>query len=181
MRPRKLLILFLIILFAVLQSTALNYIQIFKTKPDILLILIAFFSLNFGRMYGLSIGAICGMFSEITSGIPSGFAVLAYSLSGLILGTIGRWVYPSPVGGGGVYPSPVGGGGVNNQKIWAEICISFIFCLVIYFFLFFLFRLFNANLSFFGTLISIILPASFYTAVAAPVIFRFLKTILQIK
>lgn len=171
MRSRKLLILFLIILFAVLQSTALNYIQIFKTKPDILLILIAFFSLNFGRMYGLSIGAICGMFSEITSGIPSGFAVLAYSLSGLILGSISRWVYPSPVGGGGV----------NNQKILGEICISFVFCLVIYFFLFFLFRLFNANLSFFGTLISIILPASFYTAVAAPVIFRFLKTILQIK
>ena len=161
MKPRKLLIIFLIILFTVLQCTALNYIQIFKVKPDILLILIVFFSLYYGQIYGLIIGALCGLFSELSSGIPPGFAVLTYSLGGLILGYIGRWVV--------------------SLRVFGELCISFIFSMAVYTFLFLLFQIFKANLSLFNALIFIILPASFYTAVVTPVLFRFLETVLNIK
>ena len=155
MKAKKPLILFLIILFTVLQCTALNYIQIFKVKPDILLILIIFFSLYYGRIYGLIIGAVCGLFSELSSGIPPGFAVLTYSLAGLILGYIGRWVV--------------------NLRIFGQLYISFIFSIAVYTFLFLLFQIFKANLSLFNALIFIILPASFYTAAISPVIFRFLR------
>ncbi|MBL7092273.1 MAG: rod shape-determining protein MreD [Candidatus Omnitrophica bacterium] len=159
MKPGKLLILFLIILFTILQCTALNYVRIFRIKPDILLILVIFFSLNFGRIYGLVIGALCGLFSEATCGAPAGAIVFVYSLGGLLLGHIGRWVY--------------------DQKIFGQMGISLIFSFVIYFFLFFLFQTLDANLSLFNSLISVILPASFYTAAVSPVLFRFLKTILN--
>lgn len=161
MLSRKLLILFTIILFTILQSTVLNYIQIFKTKPDILLILVIFFSLNFGRIYGLSVGAICGFFGETTSGFPSGSLVFVFSLGGLILGHIGRLVY--------------------NQRILGKVCISFISTFIIYFFLFLLLQSSNTNLPLFNTIIFIILPASIYTAAVSPVIFSFLNLILQVK
>lgn len=161
MKPRKSLILFLIILFTVLQCTALNYIEIFRIKPDILLILVIFFSLYYGRAYGLGVGALCGLFSEATSGASSGSFVFVYSLGGLILGHFGRWVY--------------------KQKIFGQICVSFVFSFLIYFFLFCLFRTCNINLPLFNTLISVILPASVYTALVTPVLFLLLKTILNTK
>ena len=86
MSSRNLLILLLIIVFTVLQCTALNYIRILEAKPDLLLILIVFFSFNLNPLYGLGVGALCGLFSEATSGIPSGLAVLADSTGGLMLG-----------------------------------------------------------------------------------------------
>lgn len=161
MKARKPLILFLIILFTVLQCTAFNYIRIFKTKPDILLLLIIFFSLYYGWIYGLMVGALCGLFSELSSGIPSGFAVLTYSLGGLILGHIGRWLV--------------------DLKIFSQMAISFIFVLVIYTFLILLFQISNARLSLSDTLMFIILPASFYTACVSPFIFHFLKIVLNVK
>lgn len=157
----KVIILFLIILFTILQCTALNYIQILKSKPDILLILIIFFSLHYGRIYGLTVGALCGFFSEATSGIPGHLAVFTYSLGGLFLGHLGRWIW--------------------NQKIVGQLSTSFVFSLAIYLFLFFLFKTFQANLSLFSALVFIILPASFYTAAVSPVLFRFLKLVFKIK
>ena len=161
MKPKKLLILFLIVLFTVLQCTALNYINIFKIKPDILLVLIIFFSLNFGKIYGMIVGALCGLFNEATCGVACGQMVFIYSFAGLILGYIGRWVY--------------------NQRIANQICIAFVFNLVIYLFLFFLFQLENVNLPLFSALIFTILPASIYTALVTPVLFLFLNTVLNLK
>lgn len=160
MKPGKLLILFSIILFTILQCTVLNYVRIFRIKPDILLILVIFFSLNFGRIYGLIVGALCGLFSEATCGVPAGAVVFVYSFGGLLLGHISRWVV--------------------NLRIFGQMAISFIFSFVIYFFLFFLFQTLGANLPLFNSLISVILPASFYTAAVSPVLFRFLKTIYSL-
>ncbi|MBL7084973.1 MAG: rod shape-determining protein MreD [Candidatus Omnitrophica bacterium] len=158
---KKLLILLLVILFTLLQSTVLNYIRIFKVKPDILLILIIFFSLKLGRIYGLIVGALCGLLNEATSGIPSGVAVLVYSFGGLLLGHIGKWVY--------------------NQKLLGQLCITFVFSFTIYLSLFFLSQTFNASLSLFAILVSTILPVSLYTAAISPFLFRFLKIALNIK
>lgn len=160
MKINKFLMLFLVIGFTVLQCTALEYIRIFKVKPDILLILIIFFSLYYGRTYGLIVGALCGIFSEATSGMPAGFTILTYSLAGLILGHIGRWVY--------------------NQKIFSQIGISFIFIFVIYLTLLFAFRAPELNRFLSDILIFIILPASLYTACLTPVLFYFLKLILNL-
>ncbi len=155
MKKRHLLILFLIVFFAVLQSTALNYIQILKVKPDILIILTVFSSLTFGQIYGLTVGALCGVFTEATCGIPTGVTVLVYSFGGLILGFVGRWVY--------------------NQTTLGDICITFIFSFSIYLLLFFFLRALNIELSLAGTLGCIILPACFYTACVSPLLFRFLR------
>lgn len=161
MKLNKFLILLLIILFTVLQCSVLKCIQISNLQPDILLILIVFFSLYFGKIYGLIVGLFCGFFSELTSGIPAGPAVLVYSLAGLFLGHIGRWVY--------------------NQTIRDELAITFIFTFSVYSALFFLFQAFNANLCLLNTLLFLILPASVYTAVISPLLFRFLKIVVQVK
>jgi cell shape-determining protein MreD len=166
---RKLLILFLIVLFAVLQCTALNYIRIFKAKPDILLILVIFFSLYYGQRYGLAVGALCGLFSEATGGIPSGAAVLIYSIGGILLGRVGRWVYLAPVHRDGRY---------NQRMLW-QMAIAFVFTFTVYFFLFLVLQATNGDLSFFKALISVILPSSFYTACIAPFLFLVLKTIIE--
>jgi cell shape-determining protein MreD len=158
---RKLLILFLIILFTVLQCTVLDYIRIFKTKPDILLILVIFFSLYYGQRYGLAVGALSGMFSEATSGIPSGIIVLVYSIGGIVLGRMGRWVYLAPVHRGGGY----------NQKILWQMAVSFIFTFTVYLSLFLILHATKGDLSCFKALISVILPSSFYTAFIAPLVF----------
>ena len=182
MLSKKLLILFIVVLFTVLQCTLLNYIRIFEIKPDILLILIIFFSLYHGQIYGLAVGALCALFSEATCGLPTGAAVFTYSLGGLLLGHIARWVY--------------------KRGIFGQMSMSFIFCCVIYLFLFLVFQTFGATsvryslsngavpirwqasngagLSLVNALSFIILPASFYTACISPLVFRFLKIVLNI-
>lgn len=161
MKPNKLLIFSLVILFAVLQATLFNYIRIFRIKPDVLLLLVIFFSFYYGRIYGLVVGALCGLFSEATSAVPTAAVVFLYSFGGLILGQLGRWVL--------------------SLRALGQMSISFIFSFVIYFFLFFLLQTSGANLSIFNSLISVILPASFYTAAVSPVLFYFLKTVFYIQ
>ncbi|MCQ9208799.1 MAG: hypothetical protein NG712_05420 [Omnitrophica bacterium] len=161
MSVKKSLILLLIILVTVLQCTILNRIRIFNVKPDILLSLVVFFSLYYGRSYALAVGAFCGVLAEATCGLPSGYVIFAYSLGGLILGHLARWI--------------------NKQTAFSEIAISFIFSFVIYSFLsVVLLQNFNTDLSLFKALIFIVFPASFYTALCAPITFRFLKTVLSI-
>ncbi len=161
MKPKKLLILFLVVLFIVLECTVLNYLEILKVKPDTLLILIIFFSLYYGRTYGLGVGALCGLFKEATCGISYGAFVFVYSLGGLILGHFSRLVY--------------------RQKVFGQICISFGFSLLIYFSLFCLFLTYNVNLPSFNSLISVILSVSVYTALITPALFHFLKTVLNVR
>jgi len=172
MSLKKLLILLLVILFTVLQCTLLNRIRIFNSKPDLLLILIVFFSFYYGRSYALSVGALCGIFTEATCGMPAGYAVFTYSLGGLLLGHFASWLYP--------VTAPQAGG-ISKQTFFSGICISFIFTFAIYFFLALLFlHNFNTNLSLFKALIFIVFPTAFYTAISAPIILRFLKTVLNI-
>lgn len=170
MQSRKSLILVLIILCAILQATLLDLIQIFNTKPDILLILIVFFSLYYGRSYGLIVGAVCALFAEATSNVPSGILLFTYSLAGLVLGHLSKWIDAFSLD--------------RSFKFWkqiffGEICAAFIFSFIIYLFLFFLFPASNINLSLGRALIFIILPASLYTAITAPILFSFLKTVLN--
>lgn len=159
MKPRKLVILFLILLFTLLQTTALNYLSIFNNKPDLLLLLTGFIALNWGGLYGLIVGAVCGVFTEATSGIFSGSLVLSFSLGGLFLGYIGKWVYA--------------------QKIWLKVAMSFVFTLVVYLNIFLILQASGVSPSFLTSLIFIILPTCCYTAICAPVLFRFLSVVLS--
>ena len=155
------LILLLIVLFTVLQATVLNFLQIFNIKPDILLILLIFFSLNGGRSYGLGLGALSGIFSESTSGLPAGSAFFVYALGGLILGHLGHWL--------------------DQQRISSQISLTLIFTFLTYLSLFLIWQSSDLGLSLFQALIYIILPACLYTALISPLLFRLLKSLAGLK
>ncbi|MBN2097647.1 MAG: rod shape-determining protein MreD [Candidatus Omnitrophica bacterium] len=163
MKSRNLFIFLLIFCFTILQSTVLNYLQIFATQPDLLLILIIFCSLTFGKIYGLTTGAISGIFAEVSSGFSSGILVFTYALGGLILGYIGRWV--------------------ELQKTLGQVIVSFIFTFLIYLFIFLLLKIGTGalELSLFNALRFTLLPAAAYTAILTPIMFKFLKIILGTK
>ncbi|MBN3038651.1 MAG: rod shape-determining protein MreD [Candidatus Omnitrophica bacterium] len=161
MKAKKSLVLILVVLFTMLQCTVLNYLQVFKIKPDILLILVLFFSLYYGRFYALGVGVLCGLFAQATSGIGSGAVVFVYALGGLILAHLTSFIY--------------------KQNILSQMLISFIFTFLVYLSLFFTFHLLDIQPPLLNALFFVILPASFYTACIAPFLFYFLKMAFNIR
>lgn len=175
MLKRKALILAIIIIVALLQCTALNYLQLLNNKPDILLILVVFFSLTYGQIYGLATGAFCGLLSEITSGLPAGTAIFTYSFGGFILAYLGKLSYFAFAAGEEM--NKEGKSRPYAQQTAIQILICFIFSLGIYLSIFLYLQSSSMHLVLFNVLLSVILPASLYTAVVSPLIFRFLQTI----
>ncbi|MFC1631597.1 hypothetical protein ACFL1I_04275 [Candidatus Omnitrophota bacterium] len=172
MRSRKLIILLIIVLFAALQGSLLELVRIFNVKPDLLLILVVFFSLYFGRTYGLGCGALCGFFTELTSSpVCQGAVLFTYSLLGLILGSIAKWVYLHPVRNKGLF----------NQAAVSQIAITFIFTFLAYLFLALFFGMRQMELLLPQAMLYVILPAACYTASLAPIIFSCLETVLNVK
>ncbi len=161
MRPKKAIAAVIILVFTILQASALNYLKLVDVKPDILLLLTGFFGLYYGRKYGLILGFICGFMLEATSGVPTGFTVFSYALTGFILGYIGKWI--------------------RSQKAFGQALIAFGFCLFAYLVSFFLFAAFNQDLSLPNILIFKIIPASLYSSFAAPFVFRFLSLVLMLR
>lgn len=174
-------ILFLVIFFIILQCTLMNAIKIFDIKPDIPLILIVLLALHFGPLHSLFAGIISGIFIETTSAIPNGIAVTGYALGGLILGYMGKWIYPALFYSLGANFKNSFSRPPLKQRLLSEISITFVFSLIVYIFLYFLLRICNVrDCAFFNAFIFVILPASLYTALVSPIVFNFITTILEV-
>ena len=155
MRSKKLLLVILAILFALLQSTFLNSLQVFGVKPNILLILVIFASLYYGCAFGLAAGIFCGICHEATTALPGGSLIFAYAATAIILGRINRLIY--------------------NEGLLNSFLTTLAVALIVYLWLGLFVHIFYAYPPLFGSLMRVILPASFYTALLSPLMFRFLK------
>ncbi|MFH1045445.1 MAG: hypothetical protein V1727_00590 [Candidatus Omnitrophota bacterium] len=159
----RLFVLFILALgFVLAQSTLVRVVTLFGVKPDIVVILVMFISLWYGRINAALIGLFCGFFVEITSGLPAGAALGPYVLGGLILAHLASVVWYTQW---------------YTQRVGGQMLIAFLFTFTIYLFQFFLLRPAAIELSLLSALVGIILPVSLYTAGVSPLLFYLLNTI----
>ena len=81
----KLLVSLILILLVVLQSTILDYIKIFNTKPDILLVAIVIISLSFDLKWVLIFSYFTGFLKDILAVLPLGLNTLVLPLLGFLI------------------------------------------------------------------------------------------------
>jgi len=69
-----------------LQSTLVKFMDIGNIRPDLILIALVIFSLNYGAVAGSTAGFLIGIISDLISGNVLGFGSLAKSITGYIAG-----------------------------------------------------------------------------------------------
>ncbi|NLK51869.1 MAG: rod shape-determining protein MreD [Syntrophomonadaceae bacterium] len=75
-----------------LQSTLLDILPL-RIKPDLILILVIFFSLLNGRRHGLIMGVTAGLLQDLLRGRLLGMNLLALALTGWVVGLLEDKVY----------------------------------------------------------------------------------------
>lgn len=85
-RKDRIILIILVFLVSIIQSTFLHNLRIFNIKPDILLCLVIFAAFYGGASFGFKTGIFAGVMKDILSGGVFGLNILSFSLVGLILG-----------------------------------------------------------------------------------------------
>lgn len=90
----KIIILSASIFFIILiQSTVLEYAQIYGVKPNLLLIFIVAVALLKGNIEGATIGFFCGLVQDMAAGKVIGFYTLLGLYLGLAVGSVNKRLY----------------------------------------------------------------------------------------
>lgn len=83
---RKIVMLLMILLAFLIQSTALNIIPVSFVRPNLLLMIVIIFAFMRGRKSGVVLGFICGFMVDLFSNPVLGFTSLVYLLIGYFCG-----------------------------------------------------------------------------------------------
>jgi len=89
-------LLFLLVLI-IFQSTLLNKIELFDTKPDLVLIVIVIFSNYFGSLKGELFGAASGLVEDFITLSPLGFNTFVRTLTGYLAGVTREKIFLDPI------------------------------------------------------------------------------------
>ena len=141
----------------ILQSTALHLIEIRGVIPDTMIIIIVSYALLRGQAAGAVTGFFAGLLYDIISGSSLGFYALMGFLTGYFCGICHRNFYREN------YILPVTLSAVSNLLIGLVIYITGF--------------LLKNNYHIFYYLISVIIPQSVYTGIAAIIVYRLLYSI----
>ncbi len=71
---------------AIIQIVIVPYLSLDFIVPDLIIILLLFFTLQNSQLYGTALGFILGLLFDFVSGSLIGIHMLAYTLSGFIAG-----------------------------------------------------------------------------------------------
>lgn len=82
-----------IFFIAAIQSTILNYFEIYNVKPNLLMIFIVLFALLRGNVEGAVIGFFTGLSQDIISGKAIGFYALLGLYLGFVAGSLNKRLY----------------------------------------------------------------------------------------
>lgn len=157
---RKTIILILIIICFILQTTVFQAASFAGIVPNVMIILVSSFGFMRGRKEGLFVGFFCGLLIDIFFGFTLGVYALIYMYIGYINGIFQKRFYPDDI----KLPMLLIGG-------------SDIVCnLTTYFFMF----LFRRKFQFGFYLTSIILPEFIYTMVLTIFLYLILLKINQV-
>lgn len=92
------LYIFLIaVLVSVLQMSAVTYARVGSSVFDLQIIVLAFFSLRYGFRIGIALGIFFGVFNGIFSSSSFWLTIFLYTLTGFVIGYIGRLFYKENV------------------------------------------------------------------------------------
>jgi len=86
MRFQYILPLILFFPLLIIQTTLIPLISINGIVPDLLLILLVFYAVKEGQMYGTILGFVFGFFFDLITGSLLGSSMLSKTLSGFIAG-----------------------------------------------------------------------------------------------
>ncbi len=86
MRAQYLFSLLLFLPLLVLQTTIIPFISINGVVPDLILILLVFYSIKYGQIYGTVLGFVYGFLFDLITGSLFGSAMLAKTLAGFTAG-----------------------------------------------------------------------------------------------
>lgn len=93
MKTRNMILAACIFITVILQSTVLDYIKIYNTKPNLLIIFIIAFALLRGNVEGAVIGFFIGLSQDIVAGRMIGFYALLGLYLGFIIGSLNKRLY----------------------------------------------------------------------------------------
>ena len=158
---KKIVPFILLLLLAILQATSLNRLSILGIKPDLLLILIIFLGLHKGPLSGAGYGFLAGVLLDIFSPAPLGTNTLSKTVLGFLAGAVAPLLY---------FKAPFIQGLLLFLGMFLEGMILFI-----------LLSSFHLAPPFYYSFLYIILPASFYTSLLAPLFFYAFKRINPVR
>ena len=145
----------IILLFAIIQVTLLDAVNLFGIKPDILLGLVLFFGFRWGGIAGFVIGLFSGFTKDIFSGTPFGIDTFSFALTGIVAGVLGRIFYA--------------------ETTLAQLFLSFWTAFLNHIIYFVVYNTFSHPLSLSDAMRFVILPSSAYTALSSVIIFFILR------
>lgn len=76
----------LLIPILIFQAVVIQFISINEVVPDLILILLVYFTINNTQMYGTVVGFLFGAISDLTFGTILGSTMLAKTISGFVAG-----------------------------------------------------------------------------------------------
>lgn len=86
MRSQYILSILLFFPLLVIQTTIVPLIAINGITPDLIMILLVFYAMKCGQMYGTVLGFVYGFFFDLITGTLLGSTMLAKTLAGFIAG-----------------------------------------------------------------------------------------------
>ncbi|GMQ64990.1 rod shape-determining protein MreD [Vallitalea maricola] len=149
---RAIIMIIVLIINIVFQSTIMNEISINNVSPNLLVITTVSFALLRGKYEGGIIGFLCGLLQDIFFGKVLGFYALIYMYIGFFSGYLYRSFYKESI----LIPTLVISG------------CDFIYGLYVYIFSF----LFRSKLNFVYYLGNIIMPELVYTTLVAVIVYK---------
>lgn len=93
MKVKVFLVFLCIFIITIIQSTVLNYLQVYSVKPNLLIIFVVLFALLRGNLEGAAVGFFAGLAQDVAAGKLLGFYSLLGLYLGLIVGSLNRRLY----------------------------------------------------------------------------------------
>lgn len=82
---------FLFIVAFLFQISLVRYIEILNWKPDLILIVLVMFSIQYGPNYGSTAGFVSGVMGDLASSHLLGLGALSKSITGYLAGSLARY------------------------------------------------------------------------------------------
>lgn len=82
---------FLFLAAFLIQITFVKYIEILHWKPDLILIVLVMFSIQYGPNYGSTAGFITGVLGDVASSHLLGLGALSKTVTGYLAGSLARF------------------------------------------------------------------------------------------